>query len=111
MRAGFTARWAVAAYTEIGNSNLERDVILAAGGMFYPVPRFGLVVAPGVEFADKDVEHNGESEKEDETEFLLRVGATYGFPVGQGSLGPAVFADWAGDRWTLVYGIGIVTGF
>ncbi|MCK5408590.1 MAG: hypothetical protein KAJ37_14070 [Candidatus Krumholzibacteria bacterium] len=107
----FTPRWAVVAYTELASGDLERDIILAVGAIFYPMRRIGLVVAPGVEFASKDVEHHGEVEKEDETEFLLRLGAGYGFPVGQASLGPVVFADWAGNRWTLVYGIGMVTGF
>lgn len=107
----FTPRWAVTAYTELVSGELERDVILAVGAIFYPMRRLGLVVAPGVELANKDVEHHGEVEREYENEFLLRLGAGYGFPVGQASLGPAVFADWAGNRWTLVYGIGMVTGF
>jgi len=107
----FAPRWAVGAYTELVGGDLERDIILLVGAVFYPMPRLGLVVAPGVEFASKDVEHHGVVEKEDETEFLLRLGAAYGFPVGQASLGPAVFVDWADKRWTLVYGIGMVTGF
>jgi len=107
----FTPRWAVTAYTELVGGDLERDTILAVGAIFYPMRRLGLVVAPGVELANKDVEHHGDVEREYENEFLLRLGAEYGFPVGQASLGPAVFADWAGNRWTLVYGIGMVTGF
>jgi hypothetical protein len=107
----FTPRWAVVGYTELVSGDLERDIILAIGAIFYPTRRLGLVVAPGVELADKNVERHGEVEREDETELLFRFGAAYGFPVGQASLGPAVFADWAGNRWTLVYGIGMVTGF
>lgn len=107
----FTPRWAAAAYTELVSGDLERDIILLVGAVFYPMPRLGLVVAPGVEFASKDVEHHGEVQREDETEFLLRLGAGYGFPVGQASLGPVVFVDWADERWTLVYGIVMVTGF
>ena len=98
----FTQRWAAITYIELVSSDLERDIILAVGAIFYPTRRLGLVV---------DVEHNGKVEKENEAEFLLRLGAAYGFPVGQASLGPAVFVDWAGNRWTLVYGIGMVTGF
>ena len=30
---------------------------------------------------------------------------------GQASLGPVVFGDWAGNRWTMGYGIGMTTGF
>jgi len=107
----FTPRWAAAAYTELVAGNLERDVIIAAGAIFYLVPRLGLVFAPGVELAKIEVERDGEVEKEDETEFLLRVGAGYSFPVGQASLGPVVMVDHTGDRWTFVYGLGMVTGF
>jgi len=107
----FTPRWAVTAYTELVSGELERDIIFAVGAIFYPMSRFGLVVAPGVELANRDVAHHGAVENEDETEFMLRLGAAYGFAVGQASLGPAVFADWAGNRWTLVYGIAMVTGF
>jgi hypothetical protein len=107
----FTPHWAAAAYTELVSGDLERDIIILAGAIFYPLDRLGLVAAPGVEFASKDVEHHGEVVNEDETEFLFRLGAAYGFPVGQAALGPTVFADLASNRWTLVYGIAMVTGF
>jgi len=107
----FTPRWAIGAYTEQVSGEIERDIILLVGAIFYVMPRFGLVAAPGIEFANKDVVHHGEVVKEDETEFVFRLGAAYGFPVGQASIGPAVFADWADKRWTLVYGIAIATGF
>ena len=107
----FTPRWAAVGYTELVSGDLERDIILAVGVVFYPMRRLGLVVAPGVEFATKSVEHHGEVELEDETELLLRLSAAYGFPVGQASLGPVVFGDWAGNRWTIGYGIGMAAGF
>jgi hypothetical protein len=107
----FSPRWAAVGYTEQVSGDSERDIILAVGALFYPMRRLGLVVAPGVEFATKSVEHHGEVEKEDETELLLRFSAAYGFPVGQASLGPVVFGDWAGNRWTIGYGIGMSTGF
>jgi hypothetical protein len=107
----FNPRWAVTAYTELVGGDLERDIILLVGAVFYPIPRLGLVVAPGIEIANKDVEHHGDVSKEDETEFLLRFGAGYSFPVGQASLGPAVFVDTGDKRWTLVFGVTMVTGF
>ncbi len=107
----FTPRWAAIGYTELVSGDTERDIILAVGVIFYPTPRLGLVVAPGVEFVTKDIEHHGEVEKEEETELLWRFSAGYGFPVGQASLGPIVFGDWAGNRWTIGYGIGMTTGF
>ena len=42
---------------------------------------------------------------------MVRIGAGYGFPLGEAGIGPAVFADYAGDRWTIVYGVAMVTGF
>lgn len=108
----FSPRWAVVGYVELSSSDIERDVILAAGAIFYPMPRLGLVVGPGIEVATKDTEHQGTTEREDETEFLVRFGAGYGFHVtSQTALGPVLLADWAGNRWTLVYGLGIVVGF
>jgi hypothetical protein len=107
----FTPRWAVVAYTELASGDIERDIIFGVGGVFYPMRRLGLIVAPGVEFASKDTDHHGEVKTEDETEFLLRFSAGYGFPVGQAALGPVVFADWSSNRWTLGYGIGMATGF
>jgi hypothetical protein len=107
----FTPRWAAIGYTELVSGDLERNIILAVGVVFYPTRRLGLVVAPGVEFVTKSVEHHGEVEMEDEREFLMRVSATYGFPLGQASLGPALFGDWAGNRWTIGYGIGMAVGF
>ena len=107
----FTPRWAAIGYTELVSGDLERDIILAVGVIFYPAPRLGLVVAPGVEFVTKSVEHHGELEMEDESEFLMRLSVAYGFPVGQAALGPVVFGDWAGNRWTIGYGIGMAAGF
>lgn len=107
----FHLRWAVAAYTELVSGSGERDIIVAAGIVFYPLPRLGLVFAPGMEMVEKDVEVHGEVETENEKELLLRIGAGYGFPVSTASLGPAVFADYAGDRWTIGYGVTMVVGF
>jgi hypothetical protein len=107
----FHPRWAVLLFTELSSSRIERDTIVGAGAIFYPMARLALIAGPGVELVSEDVEHHGEIENEKESEFLVRLGATYGFPVGEAKLGPTVFADWAGDRWTIVYGIVMVTGF
>jgi hypothetical protein len=107
----FHPRWAVVGYTELISGSGERDIIFCAGIIFYPISRVGLVFGPGLEFAEKDVEHHGEVERENEKELMLRIGAGYGFPLGEASIGPAVFADFAGDRWTIVYGVTMVTGF
>lgn len=104
--------WALAVYTEMVSSSLERDFIVAVGGIFYPVRRLGLVLAVGAESAAIDVDHHGETVTEDEFELLLRMGAAYGFRVTAGaSLGPVVQVDNAGERWTVVVGVGMVVGF
>ncbi len=108
----FSPWWALAVYTELVSSSLERDIIVAVGGIFYPVRRLGLVLAVGAESAETDVEHNGEIETENETGFLLRMGVGYGFRVTpQAGLGPMVLVDKAGDRWTVVYALSMVVGF
>jgi hypothetical protein len=108
----FAPRWAVAGYVESVSSDIERDVIVAAGIIYYPVSRLGLLLAPGIESAAKDVEHHGEVEREYETEFLIRLGASYGFPVApQASIGPVLLVDRSAHRWTVVIAVGTVVGF
>jgi hypothetical protein len=107
----FSRHWAISGYVEQVSGALERDIILLAGVIFYPLPRLGIVAGPGFELADKQVDHHGEVEEEGETEWLFRVGAAYGFSLGQAGIGPAVFIDWNETRWTAVYGISMVTGF
>jgi len=105
-------RWALAAITELVSSSLERDIILALGAIFYPVERVSLVLAPGLELASKDVEAHGTTETENETEFLLRLGVGYAFPIAPtASVGPTVLADYAGDRWTVLVALGMAVGF
>ena len=108
----FTPHWSVTGYVELVSSNLERDIILLAGVGYYPVKRLALILAPGIEQASRDVEHNGEVKQEEELEFLLRVGAVYGFRLTpQASLGPTVFVDTAGDKVTTVLGLTMIVGF
>lgn len=107
----FNPRWAAVSYLELTSGTGERDVIISAGVIFYPTPRLGLIFGPGIELVEKDVNHHGEIVTESEAELMWRIGAGYGFPLGEASIGPAFFADYAGDRWTIVYGIAMVTGF
>jgi len=104
--------WAAIGYVELVSSNLERDVIVAVGGVLYPVGSLAVVLAAGAEGVSKDVEVHGAVETEEETELLLRFGLSYTFPVtSTASVGPAVLTDYAGDRWTLVAGLGFGVGF
>lgn len=108
----FSPRWAVGGYVDIASSEIERDAIVAAGLIFYPTRRIGLVVAPGLELATKDVEHGGEVDRESEAEILIRMGASFGFPLTEtATLGPVVLFDLVGDRWTVVGALGMVVGF
>jgi hypothetical protein len=108
----FSPHWAVAVYTELVSSQLERDVILAVGGIFYPTPGLSLVLAAGVEAAAKEIDRNGEIEQENEFDFLLRVGAAYGFRLtAEAALAPTLLVDRVGDRTTFVIGLATVVGF
>jgi len=108
----FSRRWAISAYVELVSSDIERDVIVALGGVFYVIRGLAVIVAPGVESATREVQVHGQTEQEEELEFLLRVGAAYGFPLTpQAAIGPFVFVDWAGDRWTTLLAVGMVVGF
>jgi hypothetical protein len=108
----FSKRWAVAIYTELVSSQLERDFVVAVGGVFYPTSGLGLVLAVGGELVDKPVEHNDEIVEETELDFMLRVGAAYGFAITPtAGIGPTLFVDQVGDRTTVVFGLGLVVGF
>jgi hypothetical protein len=108
----FSKRWAVAIYTELVSSQIERDIVVAVGGIFYPTSGLGLVLAVGGEFADKPVEHNGEIVEETELEFMVRAGAAYGFGItSTAAVAPTLFVDQVGDRTTIVLGLGMVVGF
>ena len=108
----FSQHWAAVVYTELVSSQLERDVIVTVGAVYYPMSGLGLVLAAGAEMADKPVDHNGEIVNETEWELLLRVGVAYGFALTPSAgLGPSIFVDKAGDRTTFVLGLAMVVGF
>lgn len=108
----FSRHWSLVIYTELVSSQLERDVVVAVGAAYYPMSGLALVLAAGVEGADKTVDHNGEPEEETELALLLRVGAAYVFEITPtAGLGPTVFVDQADDRTTFVFGLGMVVGF
>ena len=108
----FSPRWGASAYLEMVGGELERDLIVIVAGIFYPMRGLGIVLGPGIEKVNKDVEHNGEVVQEQETELIIRGGIAYGFHIAEtASLGPTIFADWSETRWTFVYGISWVVGF
>ena len=107
-----TRHWAFAGYIELVSSDLERDLILAVGATYYPMRGLSLVVAPGIESAKRDVEVGGEVRIEDEFDFMLRFGISYVARLtDEAGLGPVLLVDWAGDRWTSVFGLAMVVGF
>jgi hypothetical protein len=108
----FSRRWAAVVYLEQLSSDLERDTIVAAGVIYYPMRGLGVVLAPGLEGATRTVEEHGETVQEDELELLLRLSVAYAFPVAPtAGIGPVVAADWAGNRWTVVFGVGMGVAF
>jgi hypothetical protein len=108
----FSPKWAVAAYLEQVSSKLERDVIVAVGGIFYPIQRLGLILGPGIESVEKDVEVHGTVEQESELELIIRMGVGYGFELTPNAgIGPVIMLDRGRDRWTSLIAIGMVVGF
>jgi hypothetical protein len=94
------------------SSNIERDVIVAAAAIFYVMPRWSVLLGPGIESAATEDTVNGETEKESELQLMLRAGTGYGFPLApSAALGPALFIDWVPDRWTVVLGLVTVASF
>lgn len=101
----FSRHWAAVGYVELVSSTLERDIIVAAGGIYYPVRGLGVVVAVGVEAAD-------EEGHETEWAFLMRAGIAYGFRLTEtAALGPTVLVDRVPGSTTFVLGLAMVVGF
>ena len=108
----FSRLLAVAVTVEMASSSLERDIILALPVILYPWRGLALTLGPGVEAATEEEEHGEEIKEVTKAEFLMRFGLGYWFALNQTvAASPAVFADVAGGRWSLVYGIVFGVGF
>jgi hypothetical protein len=101
--------WGAGLIVDFASSNIERDFIVAVPLYFHALHWLRLSAAPGLEVAGHSEEGH---EAEVEREFLLRVGAEGEIELAtQLGLAAAFKVDWAGDRWTLVYGLGLVVAF
>ena len=99
-------RLAVALTVEMASSQLERDIIVVLPLILYPWRGLALAAGPGAEFATLEAEHGDEIEEVTELELLLRFGVGYWFELNETvAASPAIFADVAQGRWSLVYGI------
>ena len=108
----FSPKWAITAYLELVSSRLERDIVAAVGGIFYPIRGVALILGPGVESVEKDVEVHGVVEQETELEFIIRVGVAYAFELTPNAgIGPVLMVDRGRDRWTSLIAIGMAVGF
>jgi hypothetical protein len=108
----FTPKWAITAYLEQVSSQLERDLIVAVGGIYYPIQRLGLILGPGFESVEKDVEVHGTVEQERELELIIRAGVAYVFELTpDAGIGPVLMVDRGRDRWTSLFAIGMAVGF
>lgn len=101
--------WGVGLIVDFASSAIERDFIVAVPLYFHLLGRFRLSAAPGLEVAGHSEEGH---EAEVHNEFLLRVGAEGEIALVKDMALAGLFkVDWAGDRWTLVYGLGLMVGF
>ena len=108
----FSRHWAVAFYVESVSSSIERDAIVAAAGVFYLMPRWSVILGPGAEIVNRETMVDGQLEEETALELVVRAGTGYAFPLtANAGLGPALFADWTRERWTIVMGLAVVVGF
>ena len=104
-------RWAIGLKLEYVTSSIERDVVVLVGGTFEPIERLEIAVAVGSEQSEKEVVEHGTTERERESEALLRLGVAYGFPIREGVyLAPEFNTDITESRVTLVYGLAFSVG-
>lgn len=87
------------AFIDYAGGNIESSVV-GAGLFFHPAGDVQLLTAVGKEV------HHGHSE------FVARLGAVYGFHLGNWTLSPALMADvLESGHVTVFYGIGLGRGF
>ena len=96
-------------FGEYASSKLERDFLFGVPLAVSPVGHLYLWAGPGIEFVSEEDEATGV--EHNETEFLLRLGTGYVFQVGRLELRPTFNADYAGEHWTLVYGVALGVPF
>jgi hypothetical protein len=89
----------VGALVEVATGNI-RDVVVMAPVFLHPWGGLKLAVAPGAEIASSG-----------HTEFLVRLGGAYLFPLGQFSVGPDFVVDIVDGHPTFVAGLAFGVGF
>jgi hypothetical protein len=101
--------WGVGLIVDFASSAIERDFIVAVPLYFHPTHWLRLSAAPGLEVAGHSEPGH---EAEIHNEFLVRAGGEGEMELAPDfALAAAFKVDWAGDRWTLVYGLGLVVAF
>ena len=86
---------------------------LAGGAVFlHPVGDLTLLAAPGAEWVEKDKLGASGPTTTNEAFFIIRLGASYPFHIGSGSITPMFNVDFIGDsKTTFVYGVSFGYGF
>jgi len=109
----FARHWAVVTYVELVSSQLERDIILAAGVAYYPrIIPVSLGLALGIEGYDEEVVHGGMTETESGVALLVRMSLAYAISLTPtAALAPTIMIDQAQSRTTVVIGLGMAVGF
>ncbi|HEX5638960.1 MAG TPA: hypothetical protein VFX81_04090 [Burkholderiaceae bacterium] len=118
-RYGLNERFAIGPMLDYTTYDHETTTLLVAALFWRPHGgRFQVFGGPGVEYVD--AEHHAtpvtpvalsSAEADDDSEFALRLGAGYDFPIGKLSLTPLISADFIDGHTTWVYGIGLGYGF
>lgn len=91
------------------------ETLIAATLAVHPVNRLKLLVGAGAGFAEEEeeIEEEGDVrvEKKNETEAVLRLGASYEFEVGEFSLSPTVNLDLVDGNDAWVFGLNFGRSF
>jgi hypothetical protein len=127
-------RTSIGITVEYADGDLERDWVVLVPVGYRPfdgwAEGFQFVIGPGLEFAslseeaveeleggeggaghEAEAEASGADEREEETDFVIRLGVDYVLELGRISLTPQVNADVVGDHVTWVAGVALGLGF
>lgn len=122
-RYALNERFAIGPMLDYTTYDHETTTLLVAALFWRPHGgRFQVFGGPGVEFVD--AEHrsthvtpvplsssSNEGGDSDDSQFALRLGAGYDFPLGTLSLTPLISADFIDGHTTWVYGVALGVGF
>ena len=104
----------VGALVDFVFGDFKRNALAGAAFFVHPVGDLTLLAAPGAEWVEKETLDARAAPKHEERGpiFVIRLGVSYPFHIGNGSIAPMFNVDFIGEsKTTFVYGVSFGYGF